>query len=298
MIISDIFDSYYHENYKTITSKVDWRYSFMPDDEYIKIKNPELMNSLYWKEILYRSHIVCLLTLIKCNKWIDGIILSKEAHHYYSLCANLRGFIESCADSFYTTRNIPKTMATNFEVIQRSINMNSQIVLINDLLENTLLHFIQGTKLSKEDKAKYPENYNAKTIKEYLSSISSDENDRIIQLYDYLCGITHPALESTSLFLFLYNGETIVSADCNAMENELVENILNCFADTLTQLFTIINTNIYETLKLLNCFDLAEVGTMIYCDNVISTLVSWKEIEALILDSSKKYSEALVVGKY
>lgn len=278
------------------SSNDEWRYKFMDNEEYSKIEDIGELSSIYWKEMINRIHIIILVSSFKTLRWIEA--MDNNVTNYYGFCVALRGLIESVSDTFYTLRKVPLTIATDYMVIKKQIHKMSKFLTTHKNLESELLHFIQATRLSKKQKIQYPKYYNSKQIKEYIESMTEKDDDSIIYLYQILCGISHPSYESTSLFLFLHEGETIVCNDSLSYERNLVEAILNTQKKTITKLFTVYINNIYSILILLNKFDMKNIYSYISLENEFKKNCIWKEIETFMEKSKLKYKEALVTGKY
>lgn len=285
---------YYYQILSFKTSKDEWKYRFVSDEEFEELNGLNIVAKTYWSEMLYRTHIVVLVSWFKALRWLDS--LDNNIDNYYGFCSNLRSLIESCADSFYTLSSAPLTIATDYRAIYESIHNDSPIFLTHEPLEMTLLHFIQATKLSKEQKKEYPTEYDAKQITEYLSSLEGG-NEKIIQLYKYLCGISHPAYESTKLFLFLHNGDTIVCGDSYDLEKEHIKSFMEVFGDSLLTMFRVFMGNTLTTLNLLNYFHMPEIHSEINA-NAIERHPSWDEIAKCVEGSHGRYLQALEKGVY
>lgn len=291
---NDMLNTY--ETLKSLRdSKDEWRYLFMEDSEFTKIQDIEITANIYWSEMLYRIHIIALISSFKTLRWIEAI--DNNYNNYYGFCSSLRGLIESVADTFYTLKNIPLTIATDFKVIKEQINKKSHVITIHEKLESELLHYIQATKLDQKQKENSPKSFNAKQIREYINSIN-DTNDRISNLYDYLCGIAHPAFESNQLFLFLHDNNTIVCNDSLNFESKLIEGLLDAHSDTLAKLFRVYMNNILSVLLIVNEFDIEQLHTSISFEAEFKENNIWKDILEYINESEEKYEEALKSGKY
>lgn len=271
-------------------SKDDWKYIFMPDDEYAKMDDVLASSKIYWEEMLYRTHIITLVSLFKSVRWLDAI--NNNLNNYYGFCASLRGLVESCADSLYTLLTVPLTIANDYKAIYETIHGDSQILLTHEKLESNLLHYIQATKLTKEQQKQYPQSFNAKQIIEYLSCFKEDNED-IIHLYKILCGISHPAYEATTIFLFLHEGKTIVCGDSDDLESVLIEDLLKIQKESITKMYRAFIVNITGILNLLNKFDIPEIKTDFSIKNNIEEHITWKEIDKKMKHSFTKYSEGL-----
>jgi hypothetical protein len=281
---------YYHFILSLKESKDEWVYHFMPDVEYAKLDDLD-RSKIYWKEMLYRIHIVILVSLFKSMRWLDSI--ENNMDNYYGFCANLRGLIESCADSYYTLSSVPLTVANDYKEIYELIrNYSPKTIITNQKLQSILLHYIQATKLTREQKKLYPDEFNSKLVIEYISCIK-EGNERIHDLYNILCGMAHPSNESTNPFLFLHNGETIVCSDSGHFESTLVANLLNDFNESLTIMFRDFMENILVTQKLLNCFNLQEINMDLTMVHNLDNHPSWSEIENKMNESIKIYSNSI-----
>jgi len=102
--IEQLIPNEVHEIYQFSKSlmelKDEWKYLFVPDEEFIKINDELLQSKIYWEDILYRAHIASLLSLFKVRRWFQG--MENNHDNYYGFCSSLRGLIESCADSFFS----------------------------------------------------------------------------------------------------------------------------------------------------------------------------------------------------
>lgn len=289
-LLSEEIVGYYDFIVSLKNSKAEWKYFFMPDDEFLKIKDPFRSTKIYWEEMLYRTHIVVLVSLFKSIKWFDAI--NNNSTNYFGFCASLRSLIESCADSFYTLRGVPLTLANDYKAIYESINRESPIIVSHPKLQATLLHFIQATKLTNEQKKQYPLEFNAKQTTEYLACFNED-NEEIISLYKYLCGISHPAYEANAIFLFLHNGETIVCGDSDKYESVLIQNLLENRKEYITRMYRTFMINILGTLNLLNYFDIPEIKTNFAKGKNFEDHALWKEIDEKMKMSFDKYQNEL-----
>lgn len=287
-------NDFYNFSISLKTSKDDWKYYFMPEEEYMSIKDPKKQICIYWTEILYRCHIVSLVSIFKITRWLES--MDNNVNNYYGFCSNLRSLIESCADSFFTLRSVPLTIANDYKLIKEILNCNSPILTIHEKLESTLLHFIDGTKLNKEQKKEFPKYFNAEHITDYLKTFE-DGNDEIIKLYRFLCGISHPASESTKMFLFLHKGDTYVCGDSYNLESNLVEDLLDQNKESLLKMIRTISGNINCILKLLNEFPIPLIHTDYRGDN-LKEYIPWIEVKDIMHKSIEKYKIGIKTKSY
>jgi len=288
----DLMNSY--ETLRSLReSKTEWRYKFMNEIEYSKIQEHEFEANIYWSEMLFRIHIIVLVSSFKTLRWIEA--MDNNSSNYYGFCSSLRGLIESVADTFYTLRNIPLTIARDFVVIKKQINENSGVLITHGKLESELLHYIQATKLDKSQKDICPKSFNSKQIREYLDSV---DDPQIISLYSFLCGISHPAFESNQIFLFSEKGDTIVCNDSFALESGLIDAVIEKNSKTISNLFRIYMNNLVSVILLLNEFKIDKICFDISIENEFKKNEIWKEISEYMAESEIKYKNALQLGKY
>jgi hypothetical protein len=274
--------------------KDEWRYTFMSDEEYSKIIDLPEAARIYWTEMLARAHIVALTSMFRTARWFES--LEKLHSNYHGFCASLRGLVESVADSFYTLQQFPLTTAIDFQVIRKQIDKTAVIITFHETLESELLHYIQATNIPSEMKKSVPKHYNAKKVVDYLDSFTRDSG--ILLLYDYLCGVAHPAYESGRVFLFLYNGETIVCNDSQELERQMIRKLLTDFHPTIEQMFRVYMNNILSTTTLLNDFGIPLFMTELSGEKDFRVTEIWKEVESLKEQSIAKYQKAESTGKY
>lgn len=298
-ILNDESKSFYDFIVRLRESQIDWKYSIMPDDLYkIKFEDdvPGAARQL-WLETLYRVHCNVLVSYFKTIRWIDGVNSALQSGVYYSFVSNLRGFIESCSDSFYSMRSVPLTIARDFEVIKRITNGTSEDIYISHQnLEETLIHFSHASKLDKEQKKLLPDHMNAKQVREYLSSIS-DPQDRIDTLYSYLCQIVHPASLSNKIILFFDKNDMYVNGHSNEVEQRLIKIVIEEFSEVIQSTFKIVFVNGLSCLNLVNMFEIKEILTSLNGINFDSS-EAWAEIQAYINNSKAIYDRAVLTRVY
>ena len=270
-------------------------YNFLDDDTFNKINYPPEKHRIYWIEFLKRIHIIVLVSCFKNLRWIESI--DNNINNYYGFCSSLRCLIESISDTFYTLYKVPLTIASDFHVIKRQINLDSLILTNHTRLEKELLHYLQATKLNKLEKEKYPKYLETKNITEYINSI--DDDGSIYNLYSFLCNITHPSYESNSVFLYLYsNTKTVVINDSTRYELTAINKILKEHSSTLKKLFRRYMNILLPTILILNKFDIKSYSFyLIDSDKYLNSIV-WEEYKQKIEESELKYKEGIKKGKY
>jgi len=174
-------------------------YKFMSDDEFRKLSKIEEIQYIYWTEIIQRTHFCGVTSIQRVFKWLDSVNISYRENNYYGFCASLRGLIEACADSFYTSGKICTPLASNFEKIEKALNFKATESLLSESIENELIHYTFGRKLSREERKSRPESHKALNVTEYLSSL---DEPKIKKLYNELCQVSHPSTMSLEPFFY------------------------------------------------------------------------------------------------
>lgn len=192
-------------------------YPFMQMDYFIELMQakPARGVSVYWNEILYRSHYSAACALLRARKWMSGVMLAKGANNFYLYISSLRSLLESCADIFYTFEAIAPTLSDphNFDIIYRIIkraginDMEKEIVEVSKIggyLEEKLIHFEFADTKKKADQPAHA----AKTAKFYIEHLESafkaqgiSLDESLYDCYREFCSIIHPGQESVQFFL-------------------------------------------------------------------------------------------------
>jgi hypothetical protein len=265
-------------NYKHLIDKIIpnlkvYTYSFVPEDKFRKlIKSfPAEGMRIYWDEILYRAHYAAIITILRSHKWAEGVQSSYEKINYLSFCANLRGLLESGADSFESTAYVPKTIATVFEHIP--------MVRCPDL-ENMLIHFSHGRYIKKGEVV--PAAHEAKSIFKYLKSFDPKDNRRFLDLYGELCETTHPAAPSVHMFLTPIDNEGDVIALSDSNDALLIQVFMERFQNVIDELIDYTFTPPLITLRVLNYFKNPKIATPAVEDINLAGVKLWRDCKALL----------------
>jgi hypothetical protein len=166
------------------------------------------MNQIVGHETLTRVYIAFVSFFCRQNEWIRGMIYSLLSHNYLSLAANIRAFMESACDGYYSLVNIPLHIAENSKKLMRSISaeMSDMVLDVVDI-EQRLKHFQFAEKISSSDKKIDFDGFfinnafvSPKTMKEYMSH-PHFEGLQLYEKYRHLCNISHPARPSLDQFI-------------------------------------------------------------------------------------------------
>lgn len=174
-------------------------YKIMSDDEFKKLTKIEEVQYIYWIEIIQRTHFCGVTSIQRVFKWLDSVNISFRENNYYGFCASLRGLIEACADSFYTSGKICTPLASNFGQIEKALNFKATGSLLSESIENELIHYTFGRKLSSDERRNTPESHKALNVIKYLDSLNEP---KIKELYSELCQVSHPSTMSLEPFFY------------------------------------------------------------------------------------------------
>ena len=278
---------------KSITSISDeWRYTFMPEAQFRKL-DPAEAASVYWREMISRAEVVALTSAFKAARWIEALFSSSG--NYYSFTSSLRGLIESIADSVYTLRYAPLTLATDHCAIYKQLCGDSRVLTTHKPLEDSLLHFIQATKYPPKADVPDPTVFRAKTIRHYLETFG---DERVLALYGILCGVVHPAYESTQIFLFSQQDDAIVCSDSDQLELVLADAIYESFSETITAMGASLFNAILSTLWIAAQFDSKSASSLLPVVESALLPELKAENERHIATSGQLYARALETGSY
>lgn len=193
-------------------------YKFTPEEEFSKIRSIEELQLVYWSEIIQRLHVCGATTVLRLKKWYEAIDSSYKSKNYYGFCASLRGLLEACSDSFYSIGKIIIPISENFSHIKNAIDGKATKLVLATEIENELIHYIYGRKLSASERESFEDSHKAKQVRQYLDSIKSDN---LNSLYSELCQVSHPSLMSFIPFMMETSDQGLV------LHNEFIDEELN-----------------------------------------------------------------------
>ena len=161
--------------------------------------NPPKMGRIYWREMLFRTYWAAALNLMRHQRWQAGCVRAfSPPANLLAFAASLRGLLEASQDAFYSLRQVPHLLADNQQAIEAALKSSGHQFGISKDLEDRLIHFIYGRRVGKGEQDMTPESHIALEPKEYRNAIGLPEDNRenFKELYDYLCGVCHPHLQS------------------------------------------------------------------------------------------------------
>jgi hypothetical protein len=269
----------------------------MPDDEFARKTDGVEAAEIYWREMLYRIHCTVIVSFVKSLRWIDGFKEAQKASNYYSYVTNLRGFIESTADSFYTLKVVNLTISKDFEVIRRSLIKDSVVLLDHKKLEESLIHFTHAARVEGRIKLNIPKHFSAKQIKQYLDSID-DEQGNLDKLYSFLSSIAHPTGYSNMVILEHRDFDFIITTNTKQIEAYNINKLSESSLTSIHAIFTTLCICGFLSLKLINKLGVKELSTTFEFEKHINGMPAWKEMLEYIDASIELYDAAERSGKY
>jgi len=177
------------------------RYKFFAAEEFerLMIDDAPQAQRIYWHELVGRAHFAAASSILRSAQWLTGVQVAREQNLYLPFCANLRSLIESAADSFDGVAGVAQTLAENRGAVNDALNMKSSQVITSRELEDQLIHFSHGRKLTKGEVA--PQSHSAKSARAYVEQLEKLGLSQAHAIYGLLCQVTHPASDSLSHFL-------------------------------------------------------------------------------------------------
>lgn len=286
---------YYDLIYTEIVSKMkEKKYYYHDSLGFInEVINGQIATAMqiYWKELLMRMHFASFTSIMRNERWLNGINLSIASENYLLFTSSLRGLIESVADSYYSLLSKPTDVACNFKNIQAAINGRLFRPLWPKEFEESLIHFQHA---SKTDKSGLPYNKPLSTS-DYINIFDKYGEDDTKKLYSNLCEVVHPAKNSISCFtkLINVNEESEYTTTCVGLDAEFIDNLINdnSYSSTISNLLKISISAPVSCLKVLNLFgeDFIESFFLESCfiNNQIETSEGWQKIIELVEESKR-----------
>jgi hypothetical protein len=190
------------------------------------------LNRLACSEALRHCHVAAITSLIRGALWIEATWREFEANSLLGFAACCRSLLEAAGDTVYSLGAIPLTLAEQRHLLQSFISGRADAVINLVDLENLLVHFSHGRKLTSEEKQLTPLQQ-AKRTTDYIKALEETGASGAARLYGDLCQIGHPAKSSLD---FLYgrgtHGGFIVdpSAEASGVA-KIVSNYMSVLAD-------------------------------------------------------------------
>jgi hypothetical protein len=185
-----------------VNRSLPMRYHFIDNDHFIslvrdKVLCPEDINEHVVRELLYNCHMSAILGMIRNGRWIDACWREYEAQNLLAWANNMRALIESVADSYFDTFHLAFSIAENKNSFLSALGGFAGDGLYNvEAFEEKIVHFFQGRKLTKPERAALPEAHEAKPTWQYVKTLEASDLAGLYALYSRLSEISHPSSHS------------------------------------------------------------------------------------------------------
>ena len=149
-------------------------YCFISEETFLGLCKEDASrgNQIYWHEIMCRAHFAAVSSLGRNLAWILGMSSSVAHNQFLPFTASARSLLESSADSWSTIRRVPRTLTGEQQgMIVKALAGHLEVLLINEELENILIHSSHARKLDKTETASMHKEHNAKAPWEYLKEL-------------------------------------------------------------------------------------------------------------------------------
>lgn len=209
-------------------------------------------NKIYWDEILLRAHFASITSIMRNEKWLNGIILSIESSNFILFAASLRGFLESVTDSYFSL-STPLDLACNYKNIKLAVNGELSRLMQSKDLEEKLIHFQYATKADRSGLE-----YNKPLFaSKYIDVFDKNSEIKTKKLYADLCEVVHPAQNSITCFKRLEreSEEFEYSITDTKLDDQYIDDILINYDQEINDLLKMAIYAPVLCLRILNYFD-------------------------------------------
>jgi hypothetical protein len=260
------------------------RYKFTDNDEFRRIVTTNGRGAqLYWREILFRSHLAAATSVLRGRRWIDGVATAVKTGNLLAFASTLRGLMESAADTSTTFITVPATLARLHTQINSALVQRKTVPSISTELEDILIHYSHARKIKQGENA--PASHRTKQVREYLDVLKRAAGDRVVECYAELCDLTHAGASSVSMWL-AGESELEIGIDPHR-EGQLLAEMLNRHEPVFADLFMFAFNGPLVTLAVLNFFSVPEVHTPELRAWDFSGIPAWKKIQSDLFGASK-----------
>jgi hypothetical protein len=278
------FSEIFSELHEIIASIKIVQYKFMDNNEYKTLSDLGESQYIYWCDIIQRTLFCSITSVQRVYKWMEAMNTSWNSNNYYGFCASLRGLIEACSDSFYTTSKICDPIAENFYSIEKALNLKAKIVMLSEAVENVLIHYMFARKLDSTEIRENPETHKALQVTQYLNHIGDDD---VKSLYSELCQVSHPSMMSLAPFVYSDKEYEFI------LHNQDVDSVLNknLLDRYRTKILLAIRAGIVPSmglLKIIGRFDAEAINSLKVEDTLLRYINDsefWKDLETKIKNS-------------
>ena len=257
-------------------ARLTTQYPFESNDEYENIlwNNPRKGMRIYWEEILSRSHLCSITGILRTRHWVSAVVSATRDKNLLSFAAAFRGLIESAADTSFSLRAVPLTLARLSSRIIDILSGKSDQLLIASELEGFLIHFAHARHLSGSEAKKHPPHHEARRTRDYIEILEQGNVANVVQCYCEMCDLTHPGQSSVWMWLKHKQNEVHLSA---GQDESIISRYLKENTSTFIGLLMFgLNPSVL-TLRILNYFPIPKLHTPQLNNWNFSSIEAWQK---------------------
>ena len=159
-------------------------------------------NEVYWRELLFRSHITVSGSLIRTCRLMDATVREYHASNVPAMASCARAMLEGVADSMEALIHVPLVLAERRDLVNQCLSGSCHDEFYGcTVLEDAMIHFTHARRLRGAEKKSLPRSHEAKNTGEYLELLQRAEISGAKELYGELCQLSHPSASSV-LYMF------------------------------------------------------------------------------------------------
>jgi hypothetical protein len=154
-------------------------------------QNLRLGMQTYWEELCQKIQFSSFAGICRTIDWLKGMKLGINEENYLVFSSSFRGALESAGDIWYSFSTIPNLLVDYMvdidSIFKCTYPEKSALTAVN--LEELLIHFGWGRKTKSEE----PAIHKNRTNTDYIKCLDENNEFKLLELYDELCHISHPA---------------------------------------------------------------------------------------------------------
>ena len=260
-------------------------YDFEDTDEYKeKVRDqtytPAEANRIFWRETLFRAHIVVSASLYRTCRLIDASVRENRAANLPGWASCTRALLEAAGDSSEPLRVIPGTLAEHHGWIRTCLSSQERQLSVNAELEDMMIHFTHARRLSGSEKQTAPPSHKAKRTHKYISDLAAYGIPDAPMLYRELCEISHPASDSVSYIFSPIEKESAFRVDPRR-DRHAIDTLLARYRHVFNDVLMVSFNSILISLRVFHAFRVFPNVTPLRNVN-FSTIPAWADIEAAL----------------
>jgi len=195
-----------------------------------------VIRTVYLIGILERSHLACVTSLARVQRWILAVELAREVKNSLAFAASLRGLLEAAADAHDVMQVLPMNLEKclgYFHLVFQQHPVVDRVMVGFGELENKLIHYAYARRPAG-NRPPMPHHVN-KSNAEYIRVFEAFGVPNAKELYSELCELTHPAAASVSAFMI--EDSTSLTLDFS-LDESIISDMMQRYAVTISNLIT------------------------------------------------------------